>query len=165
MLWSQIGFIGSSTTTIFFLLFTLSYTQLNKFINTFSVSALLIIPTVTILLVFTNPHHQLVWETIDFHSETNDVTYNYGIWFWVYAFYEYSVLVAAIIILLLSTFRFYKIYKIQLIYLIVASILPFTTSILYVFKLIPVHADLTPMALIFREYLPQLVFISIVCLK
>ena len=56
-------------------------------------------------------------------------------------------------ILLFSTFRFYKIYKIQLIYLIVASTLPLTTSILYVFKLLPIRADLTPMALIFSGLL------------
>jgi len=153
ILWSQIGYIGSSTTTVFFLLFTLSYTQFNRFIRPAIIVFLMAIPAITVLLVFTNSHHQLIWENVDFHPETNDSTYNYGKWFWVYAFYEYSVLVSAIIILILSTFRFYKIYKIQIIYLIIASILPLITSIIYVFKLLPIHADLTPMALIFSGIL------------
>ncbi len=153
MLWSQIGYIGSSTTTVFFLLFTLSYTQFNKFINPVVVGILMLIPTITIMLVFTNPHHQLIWESVDFYQDTNDSTYNYGNWFWVYAFYEYIVLITAIIILFLGTFRFYKIYKIQLIYLIIAAVLPLTTSLLYVFKLLPIRADLTPIALIFSGIL------------
>ena len=153
MLWSQIGYIGSSTTTVFFLLFTLSYTQFNKFINPVVVGILMLIPTITIMLVFTNPHHQLIWESVDFYRDTNDSTYNYGKWFWVYAFYEYIVLVTAIIVLFLGTFRFYKIYKIQLIYLIIAAVLPLTTSLLYVFKLLPIRADLTPIALIFSGIL------------
>ena len=153
MLWSQIGYIGSSTTTVFFLLFTLSYTQFNRFINPVVVGILMLIPTITIMLVFTNPHHQLIWESVDFYSDTNDSTYNYGKWFWVYAFYEYIVLVTAIIVLFLGTFRFYKIYKIQLIYLIIAAILPLATSLTYVFKLLPIRADLTPIALIFSGIL------------
>jgi len=148
MLWSQIGYIGSSTTTVFFLLFTLSYTQYSKYVNAAAIAGLMAIPAITILLVFTNPYHQLIWRYVDFFPITNDSNYNYGTWFWFYVCYEYFVLVIAIAILLLSTFRFYKIYKIQLIYLIAASVLPLMTSIIYVFKLIPVKADLTPMALI-----------------
>jgi len=153
IMWSQIGYIGSATATIFFLLFTLSYTQFNKYINPFFVSILMAIPVITIILVFTNSHHQLIWKSVDFYSDTNESTYNYGKWFWLYVLYEYMVLISAIIILLLSTFRFYKIYKIQLIYLIIASTLPLTTSILYVFKLLPLRADLTPIALIFSGIL------------
>lgn len=153
MLWSQIGYIGSSTTTVFFLLFTLSYTQFNKFVNPVVVGILMLIPTITIMLVFTNPHHQLIWESVDFYRDTNDSTYNYGKWFWFFAFYEYIVLITAIIILFLGTFRFYKIYKIQLIYLIIAAVLPLATSLFYVFKLLPIRADLTPIALIFSGIL------------
>jgi len=153
IMWSQIGYIGSATTTVFFLLFTLSYTQFNKFINPVVVSILMLIPVITIILVFTNPHHQLIWKSVDFYSDTNESTYNYGKWFWLYVFYEYMVLISAIGILLFSTFRFYKIYKIQLIYLIIASVIPLTTSILYVFKLLPIRTDLTPMVLIFSGML------------
>ncbi len=153
ILWSQIGYIGSSTSAVFFLLFTLSYTQFNKYTNPVAVGTLMLIPFVTTLLVFTNSHHQLIWESVDFYPITNDSIYNYGKWFWLFAFYEYFVLVTAIIILLFSTFRFYRIYKTQLIYLIIASIIPLVTSTLYIFKLLPLHADLTPIALIFSGIL------------
>ena len=147
--WSQIGYIGSSTTTVFFLLFTLTYTQTNKFVKPVTIGILMFIPLVTILLVFTNPYHRLIWENVDLHPLTNERTYHYGTWFWVYVIYEYFVLFAAIVILLLSTTRSYRIYKAQLIYLIFASSLPLITSIIYVFKLLPINSDLTPIVLIF----------------
>jgi len=153
ILWSQIGYIGASTTTLFFLFFTLAYTQSNKFIRPVAIGIFLLIPIITVLLVFTNSYHHLIWEKVDFYPLTNESVYNYGSWFWVYAIYEYLILGTAIIVLLVGTFRFYQIYKVQLIYLIVASVMPLATSIMYVFKLIPVKADLTPIVLIFSGIL------------
>lgn len=153
ILWSQIGYIGSSTTTVFFLLFTLSYTQYFKNISWNVIWITMAIPVITMVLVFTNPYHHLIWEKVEIYPETNESAYFYGKWFWFYAFYEYLALITAITILLLSTFKFFKIYKVQLVYLIIASILPLVTSITYVFKLIPLKADLTPIALIFSGIL------------
>ena len=153
LLWSQIGYIGASTTTLFFLFFTLAYTQSNKFTKPLAIGIFLLIPFITVLLVFTNSYHHLIWEKVDFFPLTNESVYYYGSWFWIYAIYEYLILGTAIIVLLVGTFRFYKIYKVQLIYLILASIMPLVTSIMYVFKLIPVKADLTPIVLIFSGIL------------
>ena len=44
IVWSQIGYIGSSTTTVFFLLFSLAYTQSEKYIRPFVVGLLMFIP-------------------------------------------------------------------------------------------------------------------------
>lgn len=153
LLLAQTGYIGSSTTTVFFLLFTLTYTQLIKSVKPVIVSLLMLIPAITILLVFTNPSHHLIWENVDYLPTTNDNIYHYGKWFWVYVIFEYLVLCTAIVILLLNTFVSYRIYKTQLIYLIIASFLPLISSIVYVFKLTPVNADLTPMVLIFSGIL------------
>ncbi len=153
---SQLGYIGASTTTVFFLLFTLTYTQTEKQVRPAIIGLLMLIPAITVLLVFTNPAHRLIWTNVDFDPFTNESTYHYGKLFWVYAFYEYLVLLSAIIILLISTFRFYRIYKAQLIYLVFASILPLVSSIIYVFKLLPFKTDLTPIILIFSGILSAL---------
>ena len=149
ILMSQIGYIGSSVTTVFFLLFTLSYTQFNKYARNKAIGLLMLIPAITIVLVFTNQYHQLIWKNVEFYSATNESVYIYGIWFWLFIVFEYLVLLTAIILLLWNAFKSYTIYKIQLFFLIIASVLPLLTSIVYVFKLLPLNADLTPMALIF----------------
>ena len=146
--WSQIGYLGSSTTPIFFLLFTLAYTQLYRQFSLGIIALLMAIPVVTVILVFTYPQNHLIWEQVEFFPETNESAYIYGKWFWVFAIYEYLALTSAIIVLLVGTYKFFKTFKVQLVYLIIASILPLITSILYVFKLIPLRADLTPIALI-----------------
>ena len=153
ILMSQIGYIGSSTTTVFFLLFTLSYTQFLRKFNPGIIWILLIIPAITIVLVFTNSFHHLIWTNIELFPATNESVYTYGKWFWFYSSFEYSVFILSIVVLLLSTFRFYSIYKTQLIYIIIAAVLPLITSILYVFKLTPLKADITPVALIFSGIL------------
>ncbi len=149
LIWAQIGYLGSSTTTVFFLLFTMAYTLFEKYVRKGFISLLMVIPILTILLVFTNPLHHWIWKAVDFYPSMNENVYNYGTWFWIFAFYEYLVLFSAIIILLTSTFRFYKIYKSQLIYLILGSILPLISSIIYVFKLVPSNTDFTPIVLVF----------------
>ena len=149
ILWAQIGYIGSSTTAVFFLLFTMAYTLFEKYVRAKFIAVLLVVPVATVFLVFTNPYHHLIWEKIEFFPGLNECVYHYGIWFWIFAFYEYLILLSAIIILLSGTFRFYKIYKTQLIYLCVGSVLPLISSVIYVFKLLPVRADFTPIVLVF----------------
>jgi len=146
--WSQIGYLGSSTTPIFFLLFTLAYTQIYRQFSVNMIVLVMAIPVITILLVFTYPQNHLIWENVEFYPQTNESMYIYGKWFWVFAIYEYFALAAAICVLLIGTFRFFKMFKIQLVYLIFASVLPLVTSIIYVFKLTSLRADLTPIALI-----------------
>jgi PAS domain S-box-containing protein len=147
--WSQMGNFGSTTTAVFFLLFTFTFTQQHKFTNWKSILILFTIPVITIILAFTNSNHHLIWKSVDFFPQTNDSVYHYGKWFWIFVYYEFACVALSIIMLLLSTLRFYKIYKTQVFFLIVASILPLTSSILYVFKLTPLKADMTPASLIF----------------
>jgi PAS domain S-box-containing protein len=147
--WSQFAIIGASTIPVLFLLFTLAFTQNDKLNNLKSALILLSIPIITIIFTFTNQHHHLIWEKVDLITQNNDSVYHYGKWFWIYVFYEFGLVILAIIILLLATLQFYNTYKRQIIYLIIASLLPFAASILYIFKLTSLKADMTPVALIF----------------
>ena len=147
--WSQMGNFGSSTTAVFLLLFVLSFTQNQKLINWKFIFFVFTIPAITIVLAFTNSSHHLIWESVDFFPLTNDSVYHYGKWFWIFIAYEFSLVGISIIILLNSTLQFYKIYKFQVFFLILASILPLIASVIYVFKLSPLKADLTPISLIF----------------
>jgi PAS domain S-box-containing protein len=144
--WSQFAIFGASTIPPLFLLFTLAYFRNEKFPMHRIISLLFLIPIITITLSTTNQYHHLVWRKIEIISD-NSSTYYYGKWFWLYVFYEFFIALMAILVLLTNTIRFYKIYKNQIVYLILASILPFTACIIYVFKLTSLNADLTPLSL------------------
>jgi PAS domain S-box-containing protein len=130
-------------------LFALSFTQQHKYITPRFVALIFTIPIITILLAFTNSYHQLIWEQVDFFPGTNESVYHYGKWFWIYVAYEYGLVVSSIIILISGIFRFYNNYKNQVVFLIAGALIPLSASILYVFKLLPVNIDLTPVSLIF----------------
>ncbi len=146
--WSQFAILGASAIPPLFLLFTLAYFRSEKFPGRRIIAILFLLPLITLGLSTTNQYHHLVWEKIEL-VDLNGSIYYYGKWFWIYVFYELSVSILAVLILLIDTIKFYKIYKNQIIYLILATILPFTATTLYIFKLTPINADLTPISLIF----------------
>ncbi len=151
--WSQFSILGASTIPVLFLLFTLSFSQNNKLINWRTVSLLFVIPVITLYLAATNQSHHLIWEKVDLITPVNESVYHYGNWFWIYVFYEIGLVILSVIILLIGTFRFYNIYRKQIIYLIIAAVLPLIATILYTFKLTPLRTDLTPVAFIFSGIL------------
>ena len=54
--WSQFAYTGIATCTVMFLMFALSYTNQNRFANLQTLLILLVIPLVTVIVAFTNPH-------------------------------------------------------------------------------------------------------------
>lgn len=144
--WSQFEIFGASTIPPLFLLFTLAYFRNEKFPSRKNIALMFLIPIVTLGLSITNRYHHLIWEKVEIISQTNSV-YHYGGWFWIYVFYEFALSLIAILILLTDTIKFYKIYKKQIVNLIVACVLPFIACILYIFKLTPLNYDLTTVAL------------------
>lgn len=147
--WSQAGNFGSTTVAVFLLLFTLSFTHQHNYINKKLIFGVFFIPAITIILAFTNSFHHLIWSDVEFFPETNDSVYHYGKWFWIFILYEFALVITSVFILLFSIIKFYKIYKNQVIFLIIGALIPLTSSILYIFKLTALKADLTPIALVF----------------
>jgi PAS domain S-box-containing protein len=147
--WAQISYIGVTTSAVMFLLFALSYTQYSRPVKLKTKLVLLVIPLITMIMAFTNPLHELIWSKIVIIEGTNHSVYYYGPWFWVNVIYEYSALTAGIIVLLMGASKVYSLYKVQFWVLILGTILPFGTSILYIFKLTPLEGiDPTPISFI-----------------
>ncbi|MCX6327427.1 MAG: ATP-binding protein [Bacteroidia bacterium] len=147
--WSQISYIGVTTSAVMFFLFALSYTNFTRLVNQKTKLILMVIPVLTMMMAFTNPLHELLWSKIIIIEGTNQSVYYYGPWFWVNVVYEYSVLTFGIIVLLNGAFKVFSLYKVQIWILVIGTLLPFFTSILYIFKLTPLKGiDPTPISFI-----------------
>jgi PAS domain S-box-containing protein len=147
--WAQIAYIGITMTPVFYLMFTIAFAQHKRLINLAFFYALLIVPGITVLLVFTNGYHGLIWKKISLSAETGRAVFSYGPWFWLFVSFAYVYLVIGVLHLLYGTFKFYTFYRTQILLLITGSLLPFVSNILYVFKLMPVTGvDLTPIVFI-----------------
>ncbi|MGD0341188.1 MAG: histidine kinase N-terminal 7TM domain-containing protein [Bacteroidales bacterium] len=152
--WAHISYIGITNSSVMFLIFSLSYTRNYRFLKKGFLISLFIIPFITILLAFTSSFHHLLWSRVIILPGTNQSVYYYGSWFWVNAIYQYSLLITGTIILIMTAFRTYSLYKAQIWSLIIGVMFPFCGSILYVFKLTPIRGiDFTPIAFIFSGIL------------
>jgi PAS domain S-box-containing protein len=152
--WSQFGYIGISTCTVMFLMFALSYTSHTRYVNFRTLMFLLVIPLITMIIALTNPLHNLLWAKTEILEGTNQCVYYYGFHFWIQAFYQYSILILGLIILMFGAFKVYPLYKSQFWIIIIATLIPFCASVSYVFKLLPVKGfDPTPVSFILTGFI------------
>jgi len=135
----NIEYIGIASIPIFFLLFALQYTRLNHLITLRRLILLLIIPVITILLVWTKELHPLMYQNVSMVIEGNfySVEAQYGIWFWLFLSYSYLIIAVSVIILALGLFRYPHLQLNQVLIIVVIVILPVISGVIYVFRLLP----------------------------
>jgi PAS domain S-box-containing protein len=101
-LFFNITFIAKSALLVFWFYFTLKYTGQEKVLTPRNQVLFLIVPILTIIAVWTNDIHGLVWTTIevDFSNPIVVLNKTYGILFWLGALYFYVVMIigAAVIV-------------------------------------------------------------------
>ncbi len=149
-LWSQISYAGIAFLPVSYFLFTTAYSQKNRLLNPVNIALLSIIPFITLLLVFTNKMHHLVWSDVYLVPELNLAHYEHGIWFWIFWIYSFALIIGGIFNLLQAIWKFTAYYKSQITVLLVATSIPLAGNLMYVTRLNPVPGfDWTPALFIF----------------
>ena len=94
---------------------------------------LAIIPVVTLVLVWTNELHSLMWKHVILEPIGPLVTLDFvrGPWFWVLMIFSYSLLLLGSIKLLLSLFGIVRLQRWQIILALLAIMFPWAGNILY----------------------------------
>ena len=151
ILMSKIEYVGITIVPVTFFVLVLyfsgyiNWTQIKK--NFF----LLIIPFMTLGLVFTNEKHGLIWKELLLNQSGRYLFLhvNYGIGFWVYASFSYLLLGIGYVILIKTIIRKVRIFKMQAISMIIALTVSLIANILYILKLLPLKDfDITPLTLV-----------------
>lgn len=145
--WSVIEYLGTLYGAVFYLLFALEFTGLERFVTRRNILLLCIVPTLTLLLAATNHWHHLIWA--DFTAiDNNRIIYHRGI-AWVLGVLSYTYLLIGIATAFLgwSIFRYPMEYKMQSILLIIGVLCPWSANFLYLTNLSPLPGwDATPVA-------------------
>lgn len=145
--WSQIAYIGTVSTPLFFFLFTVVYSQHDKFVTPHRIALLSVIPALTLVVAATNSLHHCLWTNITINPVNNIAVYGHGFWFWINIGYAYIMVFTGFVTLCFSILRFPRFYKSQIGMLLFGTALPIVANILYVFELIPVPGlELTPLS-------------------
>ena len=145
----NISYLGIVTLPVMLLLFAARYTRQDAWIKPSTIAALLVIPLITIVLQWTKGSHDLMYYNIHLIIDGPFLLAEkeHGAWFWVQAFYSYMVLVTSLAILSSRLFRAPRLLIDQVIYLIIATVVPVIANVIYIFNLAPIaHADWTPSA-------------------
>ena len=141
--WSQLSYIGGVFIPVFYFLFALRFTSMTRLWDIKAAWFLFVFPFISLGMAFTNGSHHLLWSGFSpINPETNMIIYYHGFWFWVgYAMYNY-------VLLLLATFLLVRFnvknknnahYRQQSLYILLAGLLPWVASILYLVRLSPIQ--------------------------
>ena len=149
LVWANVEYAGITLLPVAWLAFAIEYSGKGEWLTRGRIAALLIIPLVTNILVWTNDYHGLM--RADIHLALDGpypyVAKVYGPWFWIHTLYSYTLLLVGAGLLLQFRGRAADWFSGQLLTLILAIVLPWLANMLYVFQLLPFHyVDLTPIA-------------------
>jgi len=146
--WGKVQYFGITTLPVAWLTFALQYTRRESWLTRRNLLLLAIIPLITVLLVWTNGIHGLVWSevTLDRSGPFPAMSVHYGLWFWVHLVYSYMLLLLGTLMLIRMVITFPDLYRWQAILLLFGAIAPWIGNIIYVFGLTPVpNLDFTPL--------------------
>jgi diguanylate cyclase (GGDEF)-like protein/PAS domain S-box-containing protein len=136
----NIQYLGIAFIPVMFLLFALKYTRRDNWINGRRLLLISIIPIITILMVWTKDLHTLMYSNVSlaFEDSFTFVRADYGPWFWVFATYDYLLVMISVILLIIKLFSYPRLYLYQIISIIIIIGAPLSASCLYVFRALPV---------------------------
>jgi len=149
ILWAQIKYLGVVTVPMAWLLYALQYIGRGDWLRPGHLALLAVEPLVTLLFVWTNDLHGLIWS--NFQLETTAgfsvKVATRGIWFWVHVLYSYLLLLLGTIFLIRALLRYPHLYRVQTAALLISFSFPWVGNALYIYNLSPIpNLDLAPFA-------------------
>ncbi|MGF6354666.1 diguanylate cyclase (GGDEF)-like protein [Paenibacillus sp. 4624] len=142
--WNIVQYIGMPISAPLGLLLMIHYT--GKKLSKWLTSALFIIPTITVLLVATNDWHHLYYKKVWLREDSNVpvMAMEIGQWYVVHGAFTFSCLLCAGLILIAQWRHTKKMYRRQLLTLIVSQIIPMVAAFVYLLGLTPSGLDPVP---------------------
>ena len=94
LFWAKFQYLGIVTIPVALLAFVLQYSNQDKWLTPRNVALLAVIPLITVVLVWTNESHRLIWKesNLDSSDPFLPLDLTYGPWFWVNLGYAYVLL-------------------------------------------------------------------------
>lgn len=144
---AKLQYLGIVAAPVCWLVFVVQYTGHSRWITPLRLLLLATLPLITVLLVWTNEGHGLVWSALrlDATGPFPALVVEHGPWFWAHLVYSYLLLLAGTLLLFWAFLRAPGVYRAQAGALLGAAVAPWVGNALYLAGLSPVrHLDLTP---------------------
>ena len=149
--WIKITYIGIATVAPLWFIFVLNYANYDKYLKPVHIKLLFLIPTIIIIMAFTNEWHRLLWPNIIPTSSQPGaiLIYEHGPVFFINMIYSFSLTIIGLIILIKTMINSSRKYRQQISILILVGLIPIIFCGIYAFHLLPiVGLDYSPFALV-----------------
>jgi len=151
LFWSKLQYIGIVVVPLAWLVYAFHLAGRRGEASKRLLSALTVVPLVTLLLVFTNDGHSLMWRAATLRHEGSfvilDKTMGWG--FGLFMAFAYLLFLLGLFMVFQALLQSYPLYRWQLGTLFIAAVITWLTSVVvdvYGFTPLP-HLDLTPLVL------------------
>jgi PAS domain S-box-containing protein len=147
--WAKLEYLGIVIGPVAALVLALEYTGHESWLTFRGRVLLLVVPIVTVVLVWTNELHGLIWSRVEIDTTTSIALLDveYGVWFVMHTAYSYLVMIFGILLVIFALIRSPRPYRGQAAVLVLSGIAPLSGNAVYLLKLNPFpHLDLTPFA-------------------
>jgi PAS domain S-box-containing protein len=147
VMWAKFGFISYAAGPLAWMFMVLQITEWTNWLNKRRIVVLLIIPVITIILIWTNELHGLIWSKVYMSTEGtfHTILVQHGLWFWVHAIYSDGVNLFSTVFAIAFWKREAPFYGKQYRSLAISMIFVMLVNLLYVFGIFTV-LDPTPIA-------------------
>lgn len=152
LLWAKIEYFGIVALPLAWFAFAYQVSEHRLKQPWRSIGLLAIIPVLTLLFMWTNEAHGLMYHRVELYrsGQFTVLDASYGMWFWIHSLYSYSLMLAGSIILLRHALRAQRLYRMQVSTLLLGIIVPWLGNIAYIFNLTPFpNLDITPITFTF----------------
>ena len=149
IMWGKLQYIGIVATPLACFAFVFQYCGQSKWLNWQTFLFLILIPFITLFLVWSYPRNSLIWTSVKLVTDGPFpmAVFSYGAWFWVWTAYAYLLLFLSVIMLAQTFIRSPPLYRKQVSVLLVGVMVPWIGNLIYIFDIVPVaHLDITPFA-------------------
>jgi len=150
---AKIMYIGVLGVPLSWTAFSLAFSGHGDWLNRRTISLVLIIPLITLIMVWTTDYHHQHWSALSLITDpvTGLVVLHApaGSWFWIHAVYTYSILLFGTFFLIRQYWESQNIYRWQIFISLIAILAPWIANALVVFSLIKTLVDITSLTFSF----------------
>ncbi len=136
-------YFGIPFLSTYYLLFSLHFSGRSRWLTTRNKLILFAIPVTTLVLVFTNGYHHFFYSEVrmNLNGPFPSFSFDAGVWYYIHQFYVLISMLLSLLFLGKMLKGAAPIYRIQLWFLLLATIFPFLGYLAYQMHLIPFGID------------------------
>jgi len=151
LFWINVEYLGIAFIPAFWLLFLLKFTGNDKWLNPKYFYMFMLLPVITLLMVWTNKYHHLHYKSVELDNSGPFplLSLETGPWYIVHTAYFYILLIWGVILLVNKYRKSDQVFRKQNLTILIAVFIPWVANVLYLFGYRPLgHIDSTPFAFI-----------------